>query len=321
MLARSGISRIWSRSFSSIWEKRIDDFTPIRIQSTSDVFVRQYDWKADCIEPKTKFIYPENGTTFSHTDSLQLSCAEGDSEPVNAQIPVKSPLFVKCSENASVDVIGHEADIEIKTDTGRCTLKSVKASTTSVISKSGTVQLNSIVSNCTIMTGGNVLAKKIQGERLTISTTSGSVHVGSLYAPDGKIFGKYGDIKIDNIHGNCKIVSGNGSVTIGSSKDNLDIQCRGGEVNVTLQDIDQQVSIQSFGGNVKLYLSDEVCSKCMLNISSSAKAEVTDEIKELVNKNTQASAIVTVLVYDAAIFVAKAKSWGQSMWDKINDLD
>ena len=319
MLARSVIPRIWSRSFSSVWEKRIDDFTPIKIQSSSDVFVRQYDWRADCIEPTTKLTYPENGTSVSHTETLKLSCT--DSEEINAKIPVKSPLFVKCSNDASVDIIGHQADIEIKTEAGGCTLKSVKANETTIISKSGSIQLNSIVSNCSIMTGGNVLAKKIQGERLTISTSSGSVDIGSLYAPEGKIFGKYGDVKIDNVHGNCKIVSGSGSVTIGSSKDNLDIRCRGGEVNVTLQDVDQQVFIQSFGGPVKLYLSEEVCSKCMLSIQSSAKAQVTDEIQEMVNKNTQASAIVTVVAYDAPIFVAKAKSWGESMWDKLNDMD
>jgi len=322
MLARTPNHRIWSRSFSSVWEKRIDDFTPIRIQSSSDVFIRQYDWKTDCIEPKTKLVYPENGSNFSLTDSLLLSCTDhNESEPINAQIPVKSPLFVKCEKDASVDVIGHEADIEIQTDAGRCTLKSVKATNTSIISKSGTVQLNSIVSNCTVTTGGNVSAKKIQGESITISSTSGSMNIGSLYAPEGRIFGKYGDIVIDNVHGNCKIVSGSGAVTIGSSKDNLDIQCRGGDVNITLQEIDQKVSIQSFGGSVKLYISEEVCSKCMLSIHSSAKADVTDEIQELVNKNTDATALVSVMVYDASVFVAKAKSWGRSIWDKLNELD
>ena len=320
MLARLHVPRRLFRSLSTcVWEKRIDDFTPIKIQSVNDVFIQQYDWKTDCVEPKTRVVYPENGASFTLTESLELSCTEQESDPISAQIPVKAPLFVKCRNDASVDVIGHEADVDLQTETGRCTLKSVKAANTSIVSKSGSIQLNSIVSNCTIMTGGNVTAKKVQGERLTISTSAGSVNIGSIYAPDGKIFGKYGDIKIDNIHGNCKIVSGSGSVTIGSSKDNLDVQCRGGEVNITLQDIDEKVSIQSFGGPVKLYLSDEVCSKCMLSIHSSAKAEVTDEVKELVNKNNEASALVTLMAYDATVFVAKAKSWGESLWDKLDE--
>lgn len=305
-----------SRCFSNIWHKRIDDFTPVHINTKSDVHVRQYDWQSDSVEPKSRFLYPDS-SRFSHHEGTIKLLNEESQEAITAEIPIKSPLFVKCLEDANADIIGHEANISIETKSGGSTLKGVKCDQTSIVSKTGDVQLNSIVSNCSIITGGNISARKIQGESLAISSSSGTIDIGSLYAPESRIYGKYGDIKIDNVHGSCKIVSGSGSVTVGSSQDNLDIKCRGGSVEVTLHDIDQAVFIESFGGAVKLYLSDVVCKKCMLNIQSSGKAEVTDEVKMLVHQNNQASAVVSLNVYGGGIFVGKAKSWGQGIWDKL----
>ena len=312
------VPRLLTRQLSSnSWENRIDDFTPIHIESHSNVSVRQYDWQNDSVSPKTKLTYPLTRTSISYTDRLELKCSKTEDQ-ISAKIPIKSPLFVDCKDNAGVEIHGHEADIKIKTETGSSDLKSVKCESTSIISKKGDVQLNKIVSNCSIMTGGNITAQKIQGEALTISSSTGSVNIGSLYSPAGSIYGKHGNIKIDNVHGNCKIVTGNGSVTIGSSQDNLDVKCRGGNITVTLTDIKDVVLIESFGGPVKLYLSDVVCRKCTLSVQCTEKVDVLDEVKELVNRNDEATTVIYVNAY-APVFVGKAKEWGQSIWDKLSD--
>ena len=294
----------------------MDDFTPVRITSTtSDVTVKQYDWMADSIEPKTKVTYPEEGALVNHEDG-KLVLSNESSEGLTAEIPMKSPLSVKCSGYAGVSVSGHEADLDVRAEHGSCFLDRVKSSSTTVISK-GDVNLNSIVSNVSVLTAGSVRAKKIQGETVTISTVNGDIHIQSLYAPNSRIFGKYGGVKVDNLHGNCNIVSGSGDVTIGSSKDNLEIKARGGAVTVTLQDIERRVLIESFGGPVKLYMSDEVCGKAMLSIQSSGKAEVTDEVQMKVNANDKATALVKVMAYGGPVFVARSAGWGENIWSKL----
>ena len=314
---RSLVARILSRQISTVWENRIDDFTPVHIESHSDVTVSQYDWQSDSINPKTKLTYPITRTSLTYTDRLHLRSSK-IADQVTAQIPIKSPLFVDCKEDAGVSIHGHEADISIKTEAGNSELKGVKSMATSIVSKTGDVQLNKIVSNCSIITGGNISAQKIQGETLTISSSAGAVTIGSLYSPECQIYGKHGDVKIDNVHGNCKIVTGGGSVTIGSSQDNLDIKCRGGVVTVTLENIKESVFIESFGGPVKLYLSDAVCRKCALSISCTENVDVVDEVKSLVHQNDGATTAVIVNAY-APVFVGKAKAWGESMWDKLSD--
>ena len=78
------------------------------------------------------------------------------------------------------------------------------------------------------------------------------------------------------------------------------------------------VLIESFGGPVKLYLSDVVCRKCTLSVQCTEKVDVLDEVKELVNRNDEATTVIYVNAY-APVFVGKAKEWGQSIWDKLSD--
>ena len=306
-----------ARFLSLMWERRLDDFTPVRIQSHGNVHVTQYNWREDSVAPKTKVFLPNKDSLVKLENSeLQLINNQYD---IFAEIPIKSPLYIKSFKSAKISVLGHEADIKINSENGDISLKSIKCLSTEIINKTGNINLNSIVSNCSIISNGNVTAKKVQGETLTVSCPEGNVNIGSLYSPQSQIYGKYGDVTVDNLHGNCKIVNGSGNITVNSCEDNLTVKSRGGNVRVTLQDIDKQVIIESFGGSVVLRLSETVCRKCMLSIQSTANAKVLDEVQKIVTENNEAESLIQILAYDAPVFVGLAESWGENIWNSLRD--
>lgn len=300
---------------SVLWEQRVNDFTPVNIISKSDVTIIPYNFQKDPVEPKTCLTLPDNAE-FTVDDNIDIVNRCGE-EGVHAQLSIKSPLNIRCEEGAGVNVTGHEADIKITTLTGDCNLNKVKTGSVEITSDFGNINLNSLVSNAVLFTKGNITARKVQGEKITICNSQGNVNIESIYVPEASIYGKHGNVTLGDVHGFCKIVTTGGNVKINSSQDDLDVKCNGGHINITLQDIRKGVVIQSYGGNVTLTMSAEVCSKAMLQVRGSSNPNISDEVKSKLNENMEATALVQLITYDANIFVGMAKSWGEDLWDKM----
>nr|XP_040019965.1 protein FAM185A [Gasterosteus aculeatus aculeatus] len=196
-----------------------------------------------------------------------LISAEGVKSSVSIDLtaPIKSNLFITTQGKGHVQVENMECDIcTVQTEQGSCFLHSVKGHRVEVQSHGGHVTgVGTIHGNVDISTRGDgaVDVKKLQGNKMNISTERGPLKVKAIYAESSCISSCSGRIELGNVHGDATVKNMSGDTVIDGSNSFLKVSSHSGAIDVHVGD----------GGSAQLHSQEgAVC----VRVPSSLKAEM-----------------------------------------------
>ncbi|KAG7158940.1 protein FAM185A-like [Homarus americanus] len=156
------------------------------------------------------------------------------------QIPIKYDLDVKLLDDASVQILGMEADeVNVSTVNGEINTHGLKSHNIHVntehghITSEGTMQGNIFINAKTT----KLKAKRLQGLILDIEAEELSTAVESSYMNQGQISAHRGDIIINNLHGCTDLLIKQGQVVITGFHGQISGFVGSGKVDVHVTDV------------------------------------------------------------------------------------
>ncbi|XP_071548521.1 protein FAM185A isoform X2 [Panulirus ornatus] len=156
------------------------------------------------------------------------------------QVPVKYDLDVKLQDEASVQILGMEADeVNVLTEKGEMKTKGLKSHNIHIktdhgnITAEGTLQGNIFINAKTT----HLKAKRLQGLMLDIEAEELSTAVESSYMNQGRISAKNGNIVISNLHGCTDLLLKKGQIVVSGFHGQIAGYIGSGKVNVQITDI------------------------------------------------------------------------------------
>lgn len=159
---------------------------------------------------------------------------------IHLEAPIKSNVFISAEGRGHVHISKMECDIcKVHTQTGHCTLHSVKSHQVAVRSAGGHVTgLGTIHGNVHIATSGDsaVDVKKLQGTTMNVSTERGYVKVKAIYAESSSVSSCSGRVLLGNVHGSATVTTESGDTVIDGSNSFLKVSSLSGNIDVYVGD-------------------------------------------------------------------------------------
>ncbi|KAM6937121.1 protein FAM185A [Xenentodon cancila] len=231
------------------WALVVSPFTTVRAQLDCSISIRPLDPHA----------YPEANRAFITVhgpDAEHEACLDHfkvhydeqskelfiSAEKVNSDVsiemetPIKSNLFITTRGKGGVQVKKMECDTcKVLTEKGNCLLHSVKGHQVEVQSHGGDVTgAGTIHGNVNISTRGDsgVNLKKLQGNKMNVSTEHGSLRVRAIYAESSCVSSVSGRVELGHTHGITTVKNVSGDTVIDGSNTFLKVSSNSGGIDV-----------------------------------------------------------------------------------------
>ncbi|XP_062403111.1 protein FAM185A [Sardina pilchardus] len=229
------------------WSLEVSPFSKVNAKLRCDLSVRPLDPHA-FPEADRAFI-SVHGTNADHefklddlhvhySDQNQELLIHGDKVTSNVSVeliaPIKSDLFITTTGGGNVNIQKMESDVcKVQTDTGNCTLTSIRSHKLDVLSAGGNIiGFGTIHANVDVCAKeGSVNIKKIQGSFMNVSTDQGQLKVKAIYAESSKVSSSSGEIQLGHIHGDASVQNETGDVNVDSSSGALTILTSSGNID------------------------------------------------------------------------------------------
>jgi len=197
--------------------------------------------------------------------TASLSCCNSSLVPdvsYNVELPMVHSVSVQTTGLAPVSCTNMVESIycHLTTEHGDITVGGVKTEEMILSSETGSVMCNNTLQgDITITTtGGHVhVNKKVLGPRLSVTTDTGNISVGSCYSDNSVFVTKRGNIELRNLHCNSKVsVMEEGDVVIQGLDGAMDVFVKKGGLDVSVSRVREDSRINIENGDILLKLSD-----------------------------------------------------------------
>jgi len=185
--------------------------------------------------------------------------------------PVAVDVSVDAAGSASVNLSSIEAEtVKVVSEAGEIFLKSIKSTTITCESDSGDILTErSLQGNVSFTTGGDgrIQTGRIQGLTIDLTTESGYIHGGDIYAEELISNTCEGDIVFKSVHGVSEINSEEGDIFVGVANGQASISAEDGALDVFVSD-HSDIFMNTNGGDVRVYSGVDNGAKVFLEASS-----------------------------------------------------
>ncbi|KAM8892108.1 protein FAM185A [Spinachia spinachia] len=290
------------------WALAASPFGTVRAQLGCSISIRPLDPHA---YPQADRVFvavhgtdtgPEVGLDHLHVhydgQSKELLITAGgvkSSVSIDLTAPIKSNLFITTQGTGNVQVKNMECDIcTVQTEKGNCSLHSLKGHQVEVQSLGGHVTgVGTIHGNVDISTRGDggVDVKKLQGNKMSISTERGPLKVKAIYAESSCVSSCSGRVELGNVHGDATVKNMSGDTVIDGSNSFLKVSSHSGAIDVYVGD----------GGSAQLHSQEgAVCVRvpsslnAMMQLSGTSVDISSDVVLHgVINNTTEGQTTVT----------------------------
>jgi DUF4097 and DUF4098 domain-containing protein YvlB len=147
-----------------------------------------------------------------------------------------------------------EGGVAVRSPVGLVELKSMKGGNVNVVTETGDVVCTSLQGNIAITTGqGRIDVGKVQALDCNLVTESGSIMARAVYANSTRVSSISGTITLGAIHGDCAIVSGDGTVRVGTAEGKVAVTTTEGDIGIHLNAC-KAASLRSGSGDVCMFV-------------------------------------------------------------------
>ncbi|KAM4678212.1 protein FAM185A [Discoglossus pictus] len=209
-----------------------------------------------------------------------ISSRDMDSQAcVDVTAPLQFDVDIKTSGTGSVNVKRIECDnCIIETERGNSVLQSVKGQKVQISTKGGKVVcLGTIHGNVDIHASDHstVDVEKLLGTSINICTEDGNLKAKYLYAESSSMSSCTGDIVLGSIHGDTRLHTEQGNISVDSSDGCLEASTCQGAIDVYISQVGR-AHLKSEEGCITLKIPATLQSNLQL---SGAKIDVSPEIQ------------------------------------------
>jgi len=222
---------------------------------------------------------------FSQNDGELSLTSSKVYEPSTSQcvveIPLKHDVQIKDSSGKNnIDIRSLESTlIEILTESGNITSKSLKGDVIKLSSKSGSINCQGVTQGSISFQSdsGNIHGHRFQGPNLEIKTATGDISTESVYSDVSHFSSQDGNIHLKNLHRQCSVaVSGNGNLTISGMDGSLDAILGNGNHQIQISQLHDSSSIKVDNGVLTLKIPEQ----CPFGIRIQAKSLTVPKMME-----------------------------------------
>ncbi|XP_045615958.2 protein FAM185A [Procambarus clarkii] len=245
------------------------------------------------------------------------------------QIPIKYDLDVNLFHQASVQILGIEADeVHLSTEEGEVSTCGLKSHNIHINTEHGNITFEGAIQGNLFIKAKktHIKAKRLQGLMLNIEAEELSTAIESSYMNEGQISAKQGDVIINSLHGFTDFLIKEGRISVTGFHGQLSCFVGSGEVDIQVTDVTANSTLHINEGSLVLSVLEnprhdlDVTAQSLdisKEISSAGILSNNNQTFNLIRKdNSEASTLkATVLNGSAKV---KCQDWFSSLGIRVD---